>query len=175
MQIPEINRAPCSTTLIAGFITYLSGRYSRTAITNFIAAIKAWHLVNLLPCDLDDLIISKLLRGASKVQPLPLPRREPLTIEQLNAIIINLNTNQYEEAAVAACLSTCFYSCARLGEFTVQHQKAFKPSEHITIKNVSFQKDRFFNKVTVFNLPRTKTCTTRELVFWASQKGPSDP
>lgn len=39
--LPEVNRAPVNTTIIAGFITYLSGFYSKTSIINFVSVVKA--------------------------------------------------------------------------------------------------------------------------------------
>lgn len=175
IQLPEINRAPCTTTIIAGFITYLSGHYSRTSINNFIAGVKAWHVVNLIPYDVDDKTISILLRGAERIQPLPLPKRQPLSLEQLCQIIEQLNLNNCEQAAFAACITTTFFSCARLGEFTVPSLNAFNPQVHITVSGISFHHDRFFNHVTAFKIPRTKTTTTGELVFWAAQKSPCCP
>ena len=175
IALPETSRTPASTTIIAGFITYLSGRYSKTAINNFIAGVKAWHVVNNLHVDLDNNLIQTLLRGAARVQPLPLPRRQPLTTEQLEKILHKLDINLPEHAAVAACLTTTFYSCSRLGEFTVSTPNAFDPNLHITISGVSFQRDRFFNRVTAFKLPRTKTSITGETVFWAAQNNASNP
>lgn len=170
-----MNRAPVNTTIIAGFITYLSGFYSKTSIINFVSAVKAWHIVNLIPIDLNDKIISTLIKGAANIQPLPLPKRKPLQVDELAKILENLNTQIPEQAAVAACLTTVFFSCARLGEFTVNNRKDFNPNSHITISNVSFQHDRYFNKVTAFRIPRTKTTPNGETVFWAAQKHSVDP
>lgn len=173
--LPEINRVPCTTNLMSGFIAYLSGFYSKTAIINFLASVKAWHHVNLIPYDLDEKLLSVLLRGAGRVQPLPQPRRQPLTINQLKLILMNLDPNIPEQVAVAACLSTTFFCCARLGEFTVPTVKSFSPKNHITINDVTFEQDRNFNKVTAFHLPRTKTSATGETVFWAPQETGIDP
>ncbi|PAV14793.1 reverse transcriptase ribonuclease H [Pyrrhoderma noxium] len=146
IALPEIYRAPYSTTIIAGFIAFLSGTYSKSAINNFIAAVKAWHHVNLIPCDFDEQIINRMLKGASRVQPLPLPKCEPLTSQQLAQILSFLNVKIPEQATVAACLTTVFYSCSR-----------------------------FFNKVTAFKILRTKTKDNGETVFWACQNLTSDP
>ena len=175
IMLPEINRTPASTTIIAGFVTYLSGAYSKTAITNFIAGVKAWHFINNLQYDVDDKLLQTLLQGAARVQPLPQPRRRPLTTVELEKILKNLDISQHEQAAVAACLTTCFYSCARLGEFTVPTTQSFDPRIHITVSGISFQQDRYWNKVTAFKLPRTKTKITGETVFWAAQTNASNP
>ena len=175
IAIPEINRTPCSTMLLEGFITFLSGTYSKTTIINFLAAVKAWNFVNFIPVDINEKYLQTLLRGAARVQPMPLPRRKPLTIKQMQRILQNLDITTNEQAAVATCLTTTFYACARLGEFTVRTVSEFSPKNHITINNVSFQHDRFFNKVTAFSIPRTKTTVTGEVVFWAKQNNATDP
>ena len=116
IALPEIYRAPTTTTILAGFITFLSGSYSKSAIVNFVAAVKAWHLINSLPYDINTVVIHKLLQGAQRIQPLPLPKREPLTVTNLARLLQHLNLENYEQAATAACLTTIFYSCARVGE-----------------------------------------------------------
>ena len=58
--------------------------------------------------------------------------------------------------AVLACLTTCFYALARLGEFMVQTLKSFSPNTHVTTQNLSYDQDCNRFKVTVFHLPTTK-------------------
>ncbi|PAV18313.1 reverse transcriptase ribonuclease h [Pyrrhoderma noxium] len=175
INLPEVHRAPCSTETVGGFIAFLSGTYSRTTINNFLAAIKAWHNVNLLPYNVNDNIINTLLCGALRMQPLPRPKREPITMDYLTRILKQLNLSNPEQAAVASCLTTVFYCCARLGEFTVPSFKAFNAQNYITISGVSFQKDRYFNKVTAFRVPHTKTSPNGETLFWASQNSETNP
>ena len=175
IALPELNRIPCNTVIISGFITYLSGNYSKSSIVNFIAGVRAWHIVNNIPFDVDNNIINTLLRGAGRIQPIPQSKRPPLTMEHMEKVILQLNLNNAEQLAVAACLTTSFFCCARLGEFTVPTVKAFNPKEHITIMDVSFQHDRSLNKVTAFHLPKTKTSNTGETVFWAKQNSIVDP
>ena len=175
IQLPEINRTPYHTNILAGFITFLSSNYSKSAIINFISAVRAWHLINNIPYDVQENTIKILLQGAAKVQPLPRPKCQPLTKQHLSLLLQNLDCHKHEQAAVAACLTTTFYMCARLGEFTVPSVKAFNPSRHVSIVNVLFQYDRYFNKVTVFQLPVTKQAPTGEAVFWATQSDSTDP
>ncbi len=68
-----------------------------------------------------------------------------------------------------------FYSCVRLGEFTVKSKDAFNPVEHITRKSVRYETDRKGNKVIVIFVPRTKTCPRGEDVAFAAQAGATDP
>ena len=43
-----------------------------------------------------------------------------------------LNLEAPLDAAVFACLTTCFYASARLGEFMVRTLTGFNPNAHIT-------------------------------------------
>ncbi|KLO03742.1 DNA breaking-rejoining enzyme, partial [Schizopora paradoxa] len=103
------------------------------------------------------------------------PPRQPFTPAYISALKDQLDLSRPLDAAVYACLTTTFYCCARLGEFTVPARSAFKPDEHVKRSNVRADEDRHGNKVTVFFLPRTKTCVHGEEVFWATQEGPTDP
>ena len=75
-----------------------------------------------------------------------------------------------------ACLVTCFYVSARLGEFTARTLNSFSPNTHITPQHLSYDQDRNGLKVTVLHLPRTKAARNEgEDIYWASQEGVMDP
>lgn len=72
-------------------------------------------------------------------------------------------------------MTTCFYSCARLGEFTVPTLSSFDPTKHISPILVSDERDRQGRQVKKFALPFTKTSPSGEDVSWGAQRGVSDP
>ena len=87
-----------------------------------------------------------------------------------------MNLEDPLDAAVFACLTTCFYASGRLGEFTVQTLQRFNPSTHITRQNLTYDQDRNGLKVTVLHLPRTKMVGSEgEDVYWATQGDETDP
>ena len=45
------------------------------------------------------------------------------------------------DAAVFACLTTCFYAAGRVGEFTVTRLDGFDPAKHVTPANLKDEKD----------------------------------
>ena len=70
----------------------------------------------------------------------------------------------------------CFYTLARLGEFTVRTLSTFKPNKHVKTNNLSYNQDRNNLKVTVLHLPSTKVAGSEgEDVYWAMQEGDTDP
>ena len=103
------------------------------------------------------------------------PKRKPLTIITITAIAGRLNLSQPLDSTVYACLTTTFYSAARLGEFTIPPLKAFGPSQHIKPSDICWDQDQHGHQVIVFHLPHTKSSPSGEDVYWSDQHGPSDP
>ena len=82
------------------------------------------------------------------------------------------------DAAVFACLTSCFWCIARLGEFTVPNLKAFNPDKHISRAAISSVTDRNGLEVMKFDIPWTKMSSSTgrgESVQCAKQDGPADP
>jgi hypothetical protein len=119
-----------------------------------------------------------MLRAADKLTP-PTSKKEqrrPYTPDFIGALSQHLDHTNPLDVAVYACLTTCFYASARLGEFTVRRLDSFNPNKHITPKNLSQDRDRNSLKVTVLHLPSTKAAQLEgEDVFWAQQDGPTNP
>lgn len=103
------------------------------------------------------------------------PKRLPLTVETISSLASKFDFSKPLDAAVFACLTTTFFSAARLGKFTLPSLRAFVPDHHVKHADVHVDQDRHGLKVTVFRLPRTKCSTTSEDVFWATQEGIWDP
>lgn len=119
-----------------------------------------------------------MLQAADKLTPSSSKRKKhhPYTPEFISAIRQQLDLDVPLDAAVFACLATCFYASARLGEFTVWTLNGFNPNSHITPLHLSYDQDRNDFKVTVLHLPRTKAAGSEgENVYWASQDGDTDP
>lgn len=148
-----------------------------SSISNFVAGIRAWHVVHRLPWTINSNETSSLIKASRILAPATskCPQRLPFTPPYIDSLLRYLDLKNPLDAAVFACLTTCFYSCARLGEFTVPTLGGFSPSLHITILNVHEDLDRNGRSVKRFALPFTKTSPTGEEVFWATQLGNSDP
>jgi hypothetical protein len=121
--------------------------------------------------------LDTLLKAAEKLAPTGSKRKKcrPYTPDFITAVKHKLNLDLPLDAAVFACLVTCFYAAARLGEFTVRRLDAFDPALHITPANLTNTSNREGNEVTVLHVPRTKTNVQGEDVYWAKQDGETDP
>lgn len=103
------------------------------------------------------------------------PKRCPLTIDVITALASRMDLSKPLDAAVYACLTTTFFSAARLGEFTLPSLKSFNPTLHVKRSDILSKQDRHGFKVTVFHLPHTKCSIDGEDVYWAAQPGVVDP
>ncbi|KAF8798548.1 hypothetical protein BYT27DRAFT_7177580 [Phlegmacium glaucopus] len=117
------------------------------------------------------------LDGASLLAPpsSKRPKRAPLTLATVISIAGKLDLATPLDAAVFACLTTTFFSAARLGEFTVPSLKAFTHTLHVKPSDIRRNQDQHGFQVTVFALPRTKSSPSGEDVYWSAQEGPADP
>jgi hypothetical protein len=175
---PEQERAPADQALLSVFVTHLAAAYSGKTISNYLWGVRAWHVLNSIPWRLEKQEMDTMLRAADKLTP-PSSRRKmrlPYTPEFITALKQQMDLNTPLDAAMFACLTTCFYASARLGEFTAHTLQSFTPTTHITTRNLSYDQDRNGHKVTVLHLPKTKMASSEGGdVYWASQEGDTDP
>ncbi|GLB38889.1 hypothetical protein LshimejAT787_0600510 [Lyophyllum shimeji] len=177
-DIPEEQRAPASQVLMASFVSSIAGAYAGQSVSNYLYGVRAWHILHGVPWSINEPEMEALLKAADKVAPSTSKRkkRRPYTPDFITAVQRHLDLNDPLDAAVDACLSTTFYTAARLGEFTVPRLDAFWPEEHIKPSDVRHETDRNGLKSTVFHIPRTKTQPIEgEDVSWSAQHGPTDP
>ncbi|KAH8978586.1 hypothetical protein EDB92DRAFT_1807287 [Lactarius akahatsu] len=177
-QVPERERAPAGQSLLSAFVAHMATAYSGKTISGYLSGIQAWHILHSIPWALEKNEMDTMLRAASKLTPntSKMKQRLPYTPEFIVEVGKHLNPEDPLDAAVFACLTSCFYASARLGEFTVPTINKFRPGTHVTTRNLSYDQDRNGFKVTVLHLPSTKAAPSEgEDVFWATQSGGSDP
>lgn len=176
-KIPEVQHTPASSILILSFILNLAGLYSKSAVTNYVQEVQAWHIMHGLDWVMKDEQMNALLKAAVALAP-PASKhkpREPFTVEMIITIRHQLDLSMPLHAAVFACLTTTFYATAQLGEFTILRLDAFDPAMHIKPSDMRKDSDRQGRQTTNFHLPRTKAAPQGEDVYWAKQDGLSDP
>ncbi|KAK0191738.1 hypothetical protein F5146DRAFT_931255, partial [Armillaria mellea] len=176
-NIPDNAHCPASAEIILSFLAMMAGSYASTTLSNYLHGVRAWHILHGLPWLVNETETSQLITAAVHLQP-PHARKKPhlpYTCDAIATLLQHLNLSLPLDAAVAACLTTTFYSAARLGEFTLPNLQCFDPDIHCKRSNV--QKSRYRNNLeqTVFFIPKTKTSIHGEDVFWATQDRPSDP
>ena len=119
-----------------------------------------------------------LMKGAERLAPASSKRKKrlPYTPAFMASIRLQLRLDHPIDAAVWACLTTCFYAAARVGELTVPRLTSFDPSQHVTPSNLRTETNRDNLKATVLHIPHTKAAPIEgEDIFWSRQHGPTDP
>jgi hypothetical protein len=168
--VPEHHRGPASDVLVLEFISWCAGTLRGNTLRNYTFGVKAWHTVHGLGWVLDDTRVAAALAAAERVAPVSSkkPKRPPLLVATITAIRDHLDVSRPLDAAVFACLTTTFWSAARLGEFTVPSLKGFDADVHVKLSNVTFSAGR--SPVTTFHIPWTKVGKFEgEDVHWAPQ------
>lgn len=106
-------------------------------------------------------------------------KRCPCTPSFLKAVCAQLKIDSPDaellHIAVYTCTTTCFYSAARLGEFTIPTLTGFNPLIHVKPSDVLAFKDRAGLPTMSFFLSQTKSAVYRESVSWAAQSDETDP
>lgn len=175
--ISETQRAPSSSTLIAAFIADLAGLYAAATIRNYVFGVRAWHILHGVAWSMNEPELEGLLKAANALAPGSSRRkqRQPYTVDYIATVGGALDLNLPLHVAVFACLTTTFYTAARLGEFVVKTLGSFDPRVNITRSGVREDLDDKGLQSTVFKLPHTKTAPSGEEVSWSAQDGPTDP
>jgi len=155
----------------------MAGSYSRSALNNYLAGIRAWHIIHGVRWLINDNEANLILKAAVPLTPAASkrPKRKPYTTEYITDILCHIDPSTHLGAAVQACLTTCFYTAARVNEFTLPNLKAFDPKLHVKRADIQIEVDHEGLQQTTFFIPHTKTAAQGEDVYWAKQLGPTDP
>ncbi|KAF6759435.1 hypothetical protein DFP72DRAFT_1063808 [Ephemerocybe angulata] len=179
-RVPEGDRSPITEAVLLEFIVHCAGRYSSSAVRNYVYGIKAWHMLHRVPWRIPETVLTPAFRAARRMAPVWVKRspRDPVTVETMTTVLAHLDLSVSLDAAVWACMTTTFWSVSRLGEFTVKTQTSFRVEEHVKRSDVRMDvpHGRARHVVTSFWLPSTKTKPAEgESTHWAAQEGPCDP
>lgn len=177
--VPERLRSPASADLLLAFLSACAASYSGGTLSNYFYGVRAWHTLHGLQWPLNETRTAAALKAAERLAPPTSrrPKREPVTPAMIEKIREQLDLSQPLDAAVFACLTTTFWSVARLGEFTVPNLKAFDPALHVKRSDVTLSAPSgpLGLPVTTFHLPWTKCAPAGEAVYWSRQDGATDP
>ncbi|KIK10923.1 hypothetical protein PISMIDRAFT_654288 [Pisolithus microcarpus 441] len=176
-NILEHQQAPIRANTLLTFLSSCTGSYSGSALVNFTAGLRAWHLLHGLPWQINLEELRAILEGVSHLAPTSSkrPLHEPFRIDMLELMHSLLDPESPKDAAIFACLTVVFYCVGCLGEFTVQSIKHFDPKKHITRTHVSHHHDLNGLPVTKFCIPWTKASPTGEDTQCALLEGVTNP
>ncbi|KAF8868769.1 hypothetical protein CPB85DRAFT_1242511, partial [Mucidula mucida] len=177
-SVPEDQRTPASPDLIALWISTIIGSYAGGTVNNYTFGVRAWHIIHGVDWRMKEPELDALIWAAEKLQPVHSKRKkhQPYTVAFIEALLNNLNHEDPFDSAVISCLTTAFYSGARLGEFTVPRLEDFRARDHVTRANMRLSVNKNGFEVTVFHIPKTKAEPVNgEDMYWACQNGATNP
>ncbi|KAG6329969.1 hypothetical protein ID866_9120 [Astraeus odoratus] len=178
-SIEEQHRAPVSQALLSAFISSCAGSYSGSALNNYIAGLRAWHLLHGIPWNIESNKLRSILEGASRLAPpsSKKPKQLPCEKDTLLRLLTYLNLEDARDAAIYACITVTFYSVSRLGEFTVPslNKFALDPSRYIMRSNFTVQQDIAGLPILAFRIPVTKCSSEGEDTHSAPLEHLTDP
>ena len=169
-KITEELRAPVDTLIMKSFVATLAGIYSATTISNYTSAIRAWHIVHGISWDIGDPEMNAIIKGTKQMAPRSSTRekRKPMTKSYIEKLRMHFRDNNHLDVAVFSCLTTAFWSTARLREVTVQNLSAFDPEIHVKRSDVGTRINRNGLKMTTILIPEMKANQTKgEHIYWA--------
>ena len=157
-NIPEHDCMPASETLLATFITTRgAGSISGGAINAWIAGVKLWHQVNSALWHGDE-TLKRAIEDASRSAPESshLAKRDPVTLQHIQALYDSLDLSVAFDAAVLAVACIAFWSCCRLGELLIDHD--FDCTQHVS-RSVFIKRGVTANGFAycLFHIPNSKT------------------
>ncbi|KAH7873512.1 DNA breaking-rejoining enzyme [Lentinula edodes] len=177
-NIPEAQRAPCSSDLLNAWISTMAGHYAGTSVKNYVHGVRAWHIIHGIEWKTNKDSLDTMIHGAERLQPERSRRKKrmPFTQDYIARLLEDFDTSNPFDAACSACLTTSFYCAARVGELTVVNLKDFTPEKYVTTAHVRKATDRNGFETTVLHVPRTKSNQLEgEDLYFSKQLGSTDP
>ncbi|KAI0634365.1 hypothetical protein C8Q77DRAFT_1055347, partial [Trametes polyzona] len=174
--IPESVRMPAPEPVIAAFVARYAGTVRHDTIGGWLAGLALWHAINGAPWG-GGKMLAYAKKGARRIQPPPLPKRPPVTLEHLHALFAGLRLDNTFDAAVFAVACVAFWGCRRLGELVIPSRRGFDPGKHVAAAvEVGVRTVPSKVKYAVFHIPWTKTTKTAGTDIVLTQNNdPSDP
>jgi len=181
--IPEKDRLPAPFDVLHSFVlwatadatvvppssahTLHSDPISESTARHYLAAVRAWHIVQGWNPPLTDLGHDRInfsLRGIAKLQAEhhKRPIRPPVTTTTLRLVQKSLNLNSPFDACFWAITTCAFWGMMRLGETTVQSRHDFSPSRYLTRGDYTEAVDTKNRPYLRLDLPSAKTAKPGE-------------
>lgn len=112
LGVPEKERMPAPEYLLAAFLARHAGTVQHKTMGNWLAGLRLHHAVNGATWN-GEMMVGYAKKGARKLNPAQLPKRPPVTLEHLEALLKRLDLGNTFDAAVFALACTAFWGCRR--------------------------------------------------------------
>jgi len=157
-DIPENERMPASENLLSTFITTRGAcSVGKKTMEHWLYGLELWHSINGAPWH-GGLILKRVVEGAGNLAPKSSiePKRDPVTLQHLQALRKNLDLTNSFDASVFAVACIAFWSCCRLGELLIDTD--FDPARQVS-RSTAIKRGTASNGIrySKFHIPSSKT------------------
>lgn len=170
-RIPNILRAPASTTLLSALIASAASTCSGKTLASYLYAVHAWHIIHGVQWNIKRGKMKAMLKAAMALAP-ALPKWapwEPYTVNRIAILLENINHTQPLGAVAAACYTTAFWRVACVGEHTLPNLQSFKAAHHVKPSDVQHASNHMGFAATAIFISETKSNPGGEEIYWAIQ------
>ena len=150
---------PNAPLIMKSFIAMLAGTYGTSTITNYVSAVRAWHVVHGAAWVMGGLGVDSIIKCAKTMAPRSSTKekREPMTVKYIEKLRPKFSDAVPLDVAVFACLRSAFWATTRVGELTVKNLSTFGPKVHVKRSNLGESVDRKDLKTTTIGVPEKKS------------------
>ncbi|KAI0824854.1 hypothetical protein BC628DRAFT_1321576 [Trametes gibbosa] len=176
LSIPEEARMPAGDVLIAAFVAHHAGRVRFDTIAGWLSGLAVWHALNGARWVGGNILIYAK-KGAKKLEPPPLAKRPPVTLEHMHALFARLDLKNTFDAAVFAVACSAFWGCRRLGELVIPSRFGFEAEKYVGAGvDVGVRTLPSGVRYAVFHIPWTKTTKNDGAdIILTANTDPTDP
>jgi len=149
---------PASENTLTTFITTRgASSVASGAMKSWILGLELWHIINGAPW-YGSRLLKRAREGVAHVAPKKshMPRRDPVTLQHLQALRKHLDLSTAFDATVFAIACIGFWCCCRLGSLTIKTD--FDPDRHVS-RSITVRRGIASNGIRYsnFHVPSTRT------------------
>lgn len=139
-----ISPFPASEGTLCYFVAYLSHQVQHATARLYLAAVRAEQIERGWEDPLKNTPhLASLLRGLQKTAKHRV--RKPIMPQLLNTLLRSILSNgnwcKHDRFLYAAAISIAYFGCLRAGEMTYPSTHSYNAKRHLTIKDISLNKD----------------------------------
>ena len=133
---------PASEENILLFIAYLHNQNIKgQSIRCYLSAVRQLHIINYVVPPVNTPRVIALIKGAV-VNSAPPFRMSPITIDILTSLL-DIVDQRHDALLLKTVMTTLYFGCLRAGEIAVPNDQCFDKALHVTISDITFEKDYF--------------------------------
>jgi len=177
-KLTEGQHVPALPVVITAFMASLAGCYSGKTLANYFYSVHTWHILHSVQWSINADEMESLLKAAGNLTPASSKWKEhlPFTCDTLKVVLSHIELMNPFDVAMWACLLCAFWSAAHVGEVTVRILTGFNVAVHAKHSDMC---QECCGRTSLIQMacfiPKTKSASSGEDIFWSHQHRGLDP